>query len=141
LTVAERHEPLRSPVAVGVRRNFRLRLPADKTPWLHAGVTTAEPKLLDGKGEPLPIDLKPGIAEIPVEDRLVVLPQGTDRMNVLAATAPKNSVWIVRKQGTTWQVLLRLPAPGKPEDATVILNAWAPYRADMALLKELVSAK
>lgn len=141
LTVAERPEPLRSPVAVGVRRNFKLQLPANKTPWLHAGTTTAEPRVLDGKGEPLTIDLKPGVAEVPVDDRLLVLPAGTDRINVLAATAPKNSVWVLRKQGTAWHVLLRLPAPGKPEEATVTVNTWAPYRADLALLKELVSSR
>ncbi len=141
LTVAERPEPLRNPVAVGFRRTFALQLPANKTPWLLAAESTAEPKLIDGKGQSIELDLKPGVAEIPVEDRLIVLPQGADKLSVVSTTAPKNSVWVLRKQGTTWQVMLRIPSPGKPEKADVTVNVWAPYRADPALLKELTAAK
>lgn len=141
LTVAERLEPLRSPVAVGVRRSFALHMPANKTPWLLAADSTGEPKLLDGKGQGIELDLKPGIAEIPVEDRLIVLPQGTDKITVLSAAAPKNSVWVLRKQGAVWQAMLRIPAAGKPDDAAVTVNVWAPYRADPTLLKELASTK
>src|SRR5262249_41836929 len=35
--VSERPEPLRSPVAAGIARNFTVQVPAERTPWLFAG--------------------------------------------------------------------------------------------------------
>src|SRR5262249_7761626 len=58
LEVSERPAPLRSPVAPGLVRHFDVGLPAEEIPWLLAGETNHEPRLLDAQGNPLPLDLK-----------------------------------------------------------------------------------
>ncbi|MBL8797897.1 MAG: hypothetical protein JNM56_28625, partial [Planctomycetia bacterium] len=116
------------------------QVPEKKSPWLLAGETTGEPKSLDAKGDEQPLDLKTSRLEVPA-DRLLLLPQG-ERLVVLGVpTAPKGTNWLLQKQGNTWQAMLRLPPPDKPGEVQLTLNVWSPYRAEAALLKELVSAK
>jgi hypothetical protein len=140
--VSESPEPLRAGAGVGVRRRFTLQVPARQTPWLCAGETTREPRLLDANANPLPLDLKPGTVEIPGAGRLLALPQTGDRVTVLAlASAPEGSRWLLRRRGGGWEALLRLPPLTEAGTIHVSLNVWAPYRDEPGLLKELLQAK
>jgi hypothetical protein len=140
VTVTERLGPLRSPVAVGVARRFRLGLPARQTAWLLAAEAVREPRLLDEKGAPLPLALKEGRAEIDPGGRLLVLPQREDRVAVLALTAaPAGSRWQLQRVGNTWQAVLRVPPAAEASKPEVGVNVWVPYRDDPGLLKELLT--
>jgi cbb3-type cytochrome oxidase cytochrome c subunit len=140
MDISERPGPLHSSVAVGLARHFTIQAPPQETPWLVAGETTRQPRLLDAAGAPVALDLQGTSAEVPAADRLVVLPQDGDRVLVLAvAAAPEGSRWHLRRLGDRWQLLLRLPQGGG--ERQVELNVWAPYRDDPGLLKELVSRK
>jgi hypothetical protein len=140
--VGERVEALRAAVAAGLARRFRLGVPAGQTVWLLAGEASGEPRLLDAKGGPLPLDLKEGKAEVPASGRLLALPQGGDRVVVLAlAVVPPGSHWRLQRAGGTWQALLRVPPLAEAGTLRVDLNVWAPYRNEPGLLKELFSSK
>jgi hypothetical protein len=142
VNVAERVEPLHSPVGVGVARRFRLELPPRQTVWLLAAEAVREPRLLDGKGAPLPLDLKSGRAEVDPAGRLLVLPQREDRVAVLALTAaPAGSRWALQRVGGNWQAVLRVPPATEATKAEVGINVWVPYRDEPGLLKELVTQK
>jgi mono/diheme cytochrome c family protein len=142
LEVAERPEPLRCTVAVGLARRFTLTVPAKQTAWLRAGETPRDPRLLDDKGGLLPLDLKAEGVELPTAGRMLVVPQDGERVMALALTAgPAGSRWHLRKQGSVWQVLLRLPTAAETAKAEVVLRVWAPYRDEPGLWKELVTAK
>jgi len=142
VAVKERPEPLRCSVAVGMGRHFGLHVPAQRVVWLLAGETSADPRVMDGKANPVTVDLKAGKVELPAADRLVVLPQEGDKIIVLGvAAAPDGSKWLLQKQAKTWQVMLRLPPPDKASDVKVDLNVWAPFRDEAELLKELVTKK
>jgi cbb3-type cytochrome oxidase cytochrome c subunit len=142
LDVSERPAPLHSPVAVGLARHFTVQAPPQQTPWLFAGETSRQPRLLDAAGSPLALDLKDSPAEFPAAGRWLVLPQDGDRVLVLAVTAaPDGSRWHLRRRDGRWQVLLRLPQSGAGAGLQVDLNVWAPYRDEPGLLKELVSGK
>jgi hypothetical protein len=135
--VTERPEPLRSPVGVGVARQLTVKAGAQQRAWLLAGETGREPRLLDSKGSPLTLDLKPGQAEVPVAGRALVLPQDGDAVTVLTVSgAPDGTRWQLRKLGDKWEALLRLP----PGAASVKVQTWVPFRSDPALLKELLAA-
>jgi cbb3-type cytochrome oxidase cytochrome c subunit len=138
--VSERVESLRCSVAVGVARRFALSLPAKQTPWLLAGETTREPRVLGEKNAPAAIDLRGGSADVDASRYKVVLPADGERVVVLAlAKAPPGAEWHLQKVGGTWQVLLRLPAPAEAGRVQVDLNVWVPYRDDPELLKELTA--
>jgi mono/diheme cytochrome c family protein len=142
VAVTEQPLPLHSPVAAGLARRFTLDVPARQTPWLFAGETTREPRLLDGKGAALPLDLKGGSAEVPAAGSLLVLTQDGEHVIVLAlASAPEGSHWQLYRLGNTWQALLHLPTVNAAGKVEVLLNVWAPYRDEPGLLKELVGAK
>jgi mono/diheme cytochrome c family protein len=140
--VQERPEPLRSPVGVGVGRRFTFTLTAQQKPWLCVGECSGPPRLLDGKGEVRPLDLKTGTAEVPVSDHWLALPQGGDKVVVLApAAAPEGTRWHLSRHGNGWQVLLRLPPRAEAGTVTVGYNVWVPYRDDPELVKGLMSSK
>ena len=137
--IAEKIEPLRTPVAVGVRRTFTISLPANKGAWLLAGETPGTPLIVDANDTSTNKFEK--FAEIKKTDVLVQLPQAGDKVVLLKATAPAGSSWYLQRQGAGAQAMLRLPATSKAQDVTVTLDAWAPYRAEPGLYKELLTAK
>jgi hypothetical protein len=142
VAVKERPEPLRSSVAVGVGRHFALQVPAQRGVWLLAGETGADPRIIDGKANPVSVDWQSGKVELPTADRLVVLQQEADKIIVLStADAPAGSKWLLQRQGKTWQAILRLPAPEKASEVRMTVNVWAPFRDEAELLKELVIKK
>jgi mono/diheme cytochrome c family protein/cytochrome c553 len=142
LEVSERPGPLRSPIAAGLRRHFTLQAPAQQTPWLFAGETQREPRLLDSTGATVMLDLGGASAETLAAGRLLVLPQDGDRSVVLGVSAaPEGSRWHLRRLGNRWQALLRLPQAAQAGKVEVDLKLWVPYRDDPTLLKELLSAK
>jgi cytochrome c2/mono/diheme cytochrome c family protein len=141
VTIHERIEPKRAPVAVGVGRRFELHMPGDRTVWLLAGETSGVPRLLDGHGTSQALNLKADKIEVPVAGRMVVLPQDGDRVAVLALrAAPEGSQWRLERRDGRWQVLLRTPVP-KAGEINVELNVWVPYRDEPGLLKELTSSR
>jgi mono/diheme cytochrome c family protein len=142
LEVSEQPAPLRSAGGVGVLRRFALAVPAQQTSWLLAGETTQEPRLLDRQAAPVKLDLKAGKVEVAATGHLLVLPQGGDRLAVVAAaTVPDGTRWQLRRVGGTWQALLRLPKPAAAGKVEIAVQVWAPYRDEPALLKELVGVK
>jgi mono/diheme cytochrome c family protein len=142
LAVTERPGPLRTAAGVGLARRFTVRAPAGQTPWLFAGDTGRQPRLLDAGGTPLPLDLRAASAEVPASGRVVLLPQDGDRVLVLRlAAAPDGSRWRLQHVGDRWQALLRLPPSTTTAPDHVDVDVWVPYRDEPALLKELLSAK
>src|SRR5262249_29409203 len=126
--VNERPEPLHSTVAAGVTRKFTLEVPAEQTAWLFAGEAHGEPRLLDGKGTPVPLDLQAGKAEVPATDRLLVLPDGEHVTVLSLAAGPEGCSWRLYKVGDRWQALLRVPPAKGAATFEVSLKVWAPYR-------------
>jgi hypothetical protein len=107
-----------------------------------AAEAVREPRLLDAKGAPLPLNLKAGRAEIGPTGRLLVLPQREDRVAVLALTAaPAGSRWQLQRVGNTWQAVLRVPPAAEARQPEVGIDVWVPYRDEPGLLKELVTQK
>ncbi len=143
LEMRERAEPLRHPIALGLARRFTLSLPAQKTAWLFAGLTTRDPRILDGsKGTPQPLDLKSAILEVPASGCLLALPQDDGRLAVLELTvAPDRSYWNLRRQGNTWQALLRLPGHAETMTCDLTLKVWVLPHDDPGLLKEFHPGK
>ena len=140
LDVSERVGPLRNGAAAGVSRHFALQVPARQNLWLLAGECAGEPRLLDGKGAAMPLDLKTGTAETPAAGKALLLPQDGEHVIVLTlAAAPDGAVWRVRKGGAGWQAFLRAPAAADGK-LRVDLNVWAPYRNEPELLKELLAS-
>jgi hypothetical protein len=139
LALTERPAPLSSAAGTGLARHFTLEVPGGWTPWLHAG-SGERPRLLDSKGNSLPLDLTGTRAEAPAADRVVVLPQGGGHVTLLAvAAAPVGTRWQLRQLNGSWQALLRLPA--NPGHAQVDLKVWSPYRDEPELLRSLATTK
>jgi cbb3-type cytochrome oxidase cytochrome c subunit len=142
VSINERIESVRSPVAAGLGRRFRVRLPVDRVLWLFAGETNGTPRLLDGKGAPLKLDLKANKIDVPTNDRMLVLPQDGDRVAVMALTAtPKGSQWRLERHNGRWQVLLQVPKQDRAGEVRIDLNVWAPYRDEPSLLKESATSR
>src|SRR5262249_18739085 len=140
--VTERPAPLRSPVAAGVARRFTLQVPAQQKAWLWAGEARGEPRLLDKNGPGKKLDWMEGTAEMPAAGQLLVLPQGGDKVIILAVVeAPQGTRWYLSRKGGGWQVLLRVPSLAEAGKVHIGLHIWAPYRDEPDLLKELVSMK
>lgn len=142
LEIEERPEPLKSAVATGLARQFHLQTPAGQNAWLLAGETAREPRWLDAQGQPLPLDLKTPVLELPAGGRLLVLPQDGERVLALAvATVAPGARWHLRRQGSTWQALLVLPPTSAPARTDVTLKLWVPYRDQPEFLKELIGGR
>ena len=122
MEISERPEPLRSPVATGLRRRFVVAVPPGRTAWLHAGETTATPRLLDGTGNPQPFDDKATRVDVPTADRLIALPQGPQLVVLAMSAGPPGSRWLLLKEGNTWHAYLKLPE--KAGEAPVDVNVW-----------------
>jgi cbb3-type cytochrome oxidase cytochrome c subunit len=138
--VGERPEPLRTSVATGVSRRFHLTVPGRGNPWFRAGESRQLPRLLDGRGEPLPLTFKGDVVELPASDRWLLLAQEGERGTIVqVAEAPPGTRWRLHRQGSSWQVLLQLPAVDKGE-VRVRVDYWVPYRNDPRLWKELHSS-
>jgi mono/diheme cytochrome c family protein len=139
LQVSERPEPLKSPVAAGLARNFTVKMPEGQTAWLLAGQTTGEPRLLDATGAPMPLDLKAERLNLPANGRLLILPQSSGRVLAIALSHnPERATWHLRRGNGSWQALLRMPAGADKEFA---LRLWSPYRDTPEFLKDLIPAR
>jgi mono/diheme cytochrome c family protein len=140
--VRERPEPQRSKAGPGVARQFTLRLAAGQTAWLLAGESSAEPRVLDAKAAPVKLDLKPGAADVPTANRLLLLQQPGDKVVVLApAGLPDGARWRLQRQNGTWRAILQLPAAKEAGEVRFTIKVWAPYRPDEEFLKELAAHK
>jgi hypothetical protein len=140
--VQERPEALHRPVGAGVGRRFTFTMGAQQKAWLWVGESSGEPRLLDARGVVHKVDLKAGTTEVAAPGHLLVLPQGGDKVVILAATTtPDGSRWHLTRQGNSWHVLLRLPARSEASTVKVGYNVWVPYRDDPELVKELVPTK
>jgi cytochrome c551/c552 len=138
VAVSERIEALRSATAVGVVRRFRIHAGSGQIVWLLAGEANGTPRLLDDKGAPVPLDGKASKLDVPAAGRMLVLPQGGDRVTVLAlGAASKGSQWRLERRDGLWQALLQTPPPAQGGEVRIDLKVWAPYRDEPALLKEL----
>jgi mono/diheme cytochrome c family protein len=140
--VQERPEPLHSPVGVGVGRRFTFTQGPQQKAWLCIGECSGEPRLLDSSGTVRKLDPKERTIEAPASGHVLALPQGGDKVAILAATTmPQGSQWHLTRQGNGWQVLLRLPARSEAGTTNVGYNVWVPYRDDPELVKELIPTK
>jgi hypothetical protein len=137
--IQERPEPLSTPVGVGLARHFTLNIPGQHTAWLLAGTASQEPKLLDAKGNLVPLHVKPGGADLPADSRVLVLPQAGARATILeVSAAPAGTHWRLERQGKTWQAMVRLPRCTQAAGVQMRLAIWVPYRDDPGLLRDLV---
>ncbi|MBA4188047.1 MAG: hypothetical protein C0467_08510 [Planctomycetaceae bacterium] len=143
LTVAETPIPMKPSVATGFTRKFAIETPAGLTPWLLAGQTSKEPRIVSATGEKVAgLDLKADEPTITTAATRVVLPQDGDKAVVLESLdAPAGSVWrFTPKAGGGYTVLLRLPAPKEAWKGAFDVVLWSIPKDDDALLKDL-SAK
>src|SRR5262249_47045831 len=140
LAVLEKPAPLRAPAGVGVLRRFTLSVPAQHTAWMLAGETDSVPRVLNGKGDLVNGDRKDD-SPLSLAHGLV-LSQPGGRVVLLRLTgAPEKSTWRLRKSGSRWQVLVKLPASAEAAERQVGVEVWAPHRDDPGLLKELLTAR
>lgn len=140
LSVAETPVPIKASVATGFVRKFAVETPANVTPWLLAGQSVKEPRVVSATGEKLgTLDLKAAEPTVPAAGARVVLPQDGDKAVVLEALdAPAGAVWrFVPKQGGGYTAVLRLPAAKEPWKGAFDLALWALPKDDDALLKDL----
>src|SRR5262249_26296465 len=100
-----------------------------------------EPRLLDGKGTPVPLELQAGKAEVPATDRLLVLPDGEHVTVLSLAAGPEGCSWRLYKGGDPRQGALRGASAKGSAKFEVSLKVWAPYRDEPGLLKALVTQK
>jgi hypothetical protein len=137
-TVTERARPLRKPAAVGLLRKFEVVPPVGQTVWLLAGETGATPEAIDAQGQTVPLALKDGRLDVPAEARLLVLPQG-NQAHVLELKEAPAAGWTLARQGNRWLALVRIsPPPGSGAVVPVALQVWSPYRAEPAVIRELL---
>lgn len=142
LTVAETPIPMKPSVATGFTRKFAVETPAGYNPWLLAGQTNKEPRIVSAAGEKVAgLDLKAEESTVTAAATRVVLPQDGDRAVVLEALdAPAGSVWrFTPKPGGGYLVMLRLPAPKEAWKGAFGLALWAIPKDDDALLKDLAT--
>ena len=140
--VEEFPQPLRSPSAVGVNRQFSLEVPASLTPWLLAGEGGREPRVLENGGKPLSVDWKSGSVELMAKDRSIILPQDGDRALLLKLPgASEKWTWHLRRIDGRWQVILGLPRTAEASKITMNLETWSLYRDEPAFIKEVLNGK
>jgi len=142
LTIAETPIPMKPSVATGFTRKFAIETPAGYTPWLLAGQSNKEPRVVSAIGEKIAgLDLKAEEPTITTAATRVVLPQDGDRAVVLEALdAPAGSVWrFTPKPGGGYLVMLRMPAPKEAWKGAFEVVLWAIPKDDDALLKDLAS--
>jgi len=132
--VAETIRAERAPAGLGVRRTFALEVPKGRTLWILLAESANEPQRVDGGGAVGKLDLAGGKAELPGDAALLV-PVDGEKAHLLRVASPE-AKYRVQKVGATWQVLVRVPGAG-----TVDVRTWQPYRAEAALLKDLVATK
>jgi cytochrome c2 len=133
LKVTETPTPLRSPVAAGLRRQFRVELPAGYRAWFHAGTSTKDPRLVGADGKPIPLDLSAPEPTAAAANARLVLPDG-DRATVVELTGPVGLEWRFVKAGGGWLALVRFPETREPLRLDVALNVWGLPKDDDALL-------
>ncbi|MCE9566561.1 MAG: c-type cytochrome [Planctomycetes bacterium] len=142
LTVSETPIPMKPSVATGFTRKFAIDTPAGYTPWLLAGQTSKEPRIVSVTGEKVAgLDLKAEEPTVPTTATRVVLPQDGDKAVVLEALdAPAGSVWrFSPKPGGGYFVMLRMPAPKLAGKGVFDLVLWSIPKDDDALLKDLAA--
>jgi len=142
LTIAETPIPMKPSVATGFTRKFAIETPAGYTPWLLAGQSSKEPRVVSAIGEKIAgLDLKAEEPTITTAATRIVLPQEGDRAVVLEALdAPAGSVWrFTPKPGGGYLVMLRLPAPKEAWKGAFEVALWAIPKDDDALLKDLAT--
>jgi mono/diheme cytochrome c family protein len=140
--IAEQPEPLRNATGVGIARHFTLQVPKEQKCWLLAGEGAQPPRVLGKGGKLIKPDGKSGEMEAPVQGRLLVLPQGGDKVIILVPSGmPDGARWHLQRRGDRWQAILTWPAAKEAARVQVRLDVWAPYRDVPEALKELVPAK
>jgi mono/diheme cytochrome c family protein len=138
--VAEHPEPLRSQVAVGLRRQFALEAPVRQTAWLFAGEGDTKPRVFHDKGEPITLDFQGDAVEMPAS-RSVVLTQERKVQVLKLPVGPKGCQWRVQRAGSRWQVLLKVPSTADSAKQTVVVAIWIPHRDEPTLLREVLSPR
>jgi hypothetical protein len=138
--VQEHPEPLRSQVAVGLRRTFSLVVPPRQTAWLFAGESDTKPRIFNEKGEIVAVDFEKEPVEMSVNRSVAVSQNG--KVNVLKLLeGPKHGRWRVQRAGNRWLVLLKVPSTTDAEKRTVVVATWIPHRDEPGLLREALSPR
>jgi cbb3-type cytochrome oxidase cytochrome c subunit len=139
LEVAETPSPLKSVLASGVGRHFEATIPGGQQAWFFAGLTGKEPRVYEGKGIPVKLDLKAEEVTAPAANTSVVLPTDPDRATVLEARGvPEGSKWrFVPNKSGGWLAILQLPNSKDAQKVTFTLNVLALPKDDESLLKDL----
>lgn len=141
-SVSERPAPLQSGAGIGLTRQFTLELPAGKTAWLLAGEASQAPRWHDAQGATVASNLSSDTEIVPATGRWVALPQGGERVVLMAVVGTVNGArWHLHRAGGSWQALLEIPAPKESASLSLRLDVWVPYRDDPALIKEVVERK
>ncbi|MCC6418626.1 MAG: c-type cytochrome [Gemmataceae bacterium] len=136
--VEERQVPLRGATAVGVGRAFVVDLPAGRTVWFDAGTSDQIPRWLDEKGAAVALAAKGNPVEKSASGRWLILPQSSGPPHVLTLPEiPPGTVWHMRREGTAWRALVRLPPETTAKRVRVRVDVWVPAHADAATLREL----
>lgn len=136
IRVEERPLPLRSSAGDGLARHFNIDKRAKQNLWLLVA-ESSRIGWLNREGHALDFMLTDRI-ELPTHH--IATSGGSGRMILFVLKeVPSESRWVVRRLGSTSQLLLRLPADESP--ARVSLHIWSAYRDEPALVKEILSAR
>jgi mono/diheme cytochrome c family protein len=134
--ISERPEPVRTPLANGVSRQFALEIPAGQTLWFLAGNGEQAPHFLGARGKRMDIREASG-------DRAVVLPQEGDRLVLLQLQGEVNDLrWLARQEKNGhWGVFLRVPEGTEVQRRRVEVRVLVPHRNEPDVLRELLTRK
>jgi len=134
-------EPVRAAVASGILRRFAIQSSSTDVPWLFAGESPNEPRVITEQGEAVTIDWKAASPEAPTLGKWVLLPQPGGTLMVLQAPkVPEGTLWRFQpRNGGGWNVVLKLP--DSTTKAEVELLSWSLPKDEVSLLKGLTPLK
>jgi mono/diheme cytochrome c family protein len=127
--------PLRSEAGVGLRRTFKLSVPARHIGWLLIGEAN-EVKYLDGEERIAKAEGSDRPTEIGSQHIILPGTGGRPTLTVIGETPIGSNVYVIKRGNTTY-ALLRV----QPSDAPVVVTHWQPYRDDIELLRKLARTR
>lgn len=140
LEVRERPQPLQKAGAgFGVRRSFTLKQAGKQTLWFLAAEQINLLRVIDARGNPVTVDASKEMIELSAVNHRIILNSGDRAVVVVPSATPEGTTWVLRKTGSTWAALLRLPA--RNDETGFVVDVWSPFKDVPGLIKDLLAGR